>query len=127
MWALICCTPPMTRELMKSRTRWVSGALKAEAPRYVSEENVPLEPPQQPHCQPQLRFRSVPTWLEPAVGWAVLAPRGVGAGGDVVLAAVGVEVEDDEDLARVDEARDLRIGRVLGRQLIEQVEAHLDR
>src|SRR3954453_7508395 len=66
--ALICWTPPTTRELTKSRTRCVSGAENADGPRYVSDDVVPDEPPQQPHCQLQLRLRSVPTADEPAFG-----------------------------------------------------------
>ncbi len=38
----------------------------------------------------------------------VLAPEPVGAGGDVVLGAVGVQAGDDVDLALVDEPRDRR-------------------
>jgi hypothetical protein len=56
----------------------------------------------------------------------VLAPGAVGTGGDVVLAAVGVDVEDDVDLAAVDQRPDLRVGVVFAGQLVEQVEAHLD-
>jgi hypothetical protein len=48
MFILICWTPPTTRLLTKSRSRWVSGAEKADGPRYVSELVVPDEPPQQP-------------------------------------------------------------------------------
>ena len=65
MWksiaAVICWVPPTTRELTKSRTRCVSGAENAEAPRYVSDEKAPDEPPQQAHWKAQLRLRSVPT------------------------------------------------------------------
>ena len=50
MCALICCTPPTTRLLTKLRSRWVSGAENADAPRYVSLLGACRdEPPQQPH------------------------------------------------------------------------------
>ena len=48
MAALICCRPPTTRLLMKSRIARVSGAENAFGPRYVSADFEPDEPPQQP-------------------------------------------------------------------------------
>jgi hypothetical protein len=48
MFALSCCTPPTTRLLTKLRSAWVSGAEKADGPRYVSDEVLPDDPPQQP-------------------------------------------------------------------------------
>src|SRR5919198_1625620 len=47
--AVICCLPPTTRLRTKSATTFTSGADSAEAPRYVSDDVEPEEPPQQPH------------------------------------------------------------------------------
>src|SRR5215210_3507459 len=70
--ALICWTPPRRRESTKSRTTRVSGADHAAAPRKSSLPADVLDPLQQPHCQPQLRLRSVPTFGDPALGWRFL-------------------------------------------------------
>src|SRR5215470_8017639 len=56
----------------------------------------------------------------------VLAPGPVRAGGDVVLAAVGVQVGQDPDLARVDQIGDLGVGAVATGEQVHQVEGHLD-
>jgi hypothetical protein len=60
--------------------------------------------------------------VDALVGLPVLAPVVVGAAGDVVLGAVGVEARDDVDLARVNQVRDLR----LLEELVHDREHHLD-
>jgi hypothetical protein len=40
----ICCRPSTTRLRTKSRTARVSGAEKAEAPRYFDDDGLELEP-----------------------------------------------------------------------------------
>src|SRR6185503_5460554 len=59
------------------------------------------------------------------VGLAVLAPRAVAAGGDVVLRAVRVHRRDDPDLAAVHDGADPGVGRVVVRVQVQQVDRHL--
>ena len=60
-----------------------------------------------------------------AVGLAVLAPRPVAAGGDVVLGAVRVDRRDDPDLPAVHDVADPGVGGVVVGVLVQQVQRHL--
>ena len=88
---------------------------------------MPEEPPQQPHWNDQLRLRSVPIAFEPLFGWRFLRHEPIAAGRDVVLAAVRVDVEDDP-VSRLLTRLVIRVSvAVLGGELAQQVQRHLDR
>ena len=61
------------------------------------------------------------------IGLAVLAPGSIRGAGQVVLAAVGVDHEDDVDLAAVDDVRDPLVRAVAVGQPAQDREALLDR
>ncbi len=63
----------------------------------------------------------------PGVGWRFLRQWWNVPPGDVVLGAVGVDQEDDPDLAGVDDGRDPRVDPVAVGQPVEDVEGHLGR
>ena len=48
MWALICWIPPILRLRTNERNAFVSGAENGARPRYVIDDGLPDEPPQQP-------------------------------------------------------------------------------
>ena len=63
----------------------------------------------------------------PGVRLAVLAPGAIGRAGQVVLGAVGVDREDDPDLARVDDVGDPLVGAVAVGQPVQDRQRLLER